>query len=71
MSAIGVGYSGRAALRRGQCGMYAREVDVTRLRKRGATRKRLATTITGQSFLWGQVPGYKPPREVVIKRDRN
>jgi hypothetical protein len=26
---------------------------------------------TGQSFLWGQVPGYKPPREVVIKRDRN
>jgi hypothetical protein len=34
MSAIGVGYSGRAALRRGQCGMYAREVDVTQLQKR-------------------------------------
>jgi hypothetical protein len=30
------------------------------LRKEGATRKRLATTIPGQSFLWGQVPGYKP-----------
>jgi hypothetical protein len=30
------------------------------LRKEGATRKRLATTIPRQSFLWGRVPGYKP-----------
>jgi hypothetical protein len=42
------------------------------LRKGGATRKRLATTIPRQSFLRGRVPGYKPQshevrREIVIE----
>jgi hypothetical protein len=34
----------------------------------GATRKRLATTIPRQSFLWGQVPGYKPQSHEVRSR---
>jgi hypothetical protein len=34
----------------------------------GATRKRLATTIPGQSFLCGRVPGYKPQNHEVSER---
>jgi hypothetical protein len=36
----------------------------------GAARKRLATTIPGQSFLWGQVPGYKTPERALLRIQR-